>query len=153
MGKKDSVAGILLIALFGAAYAQALTFQERSAAFPKIICLAGIALSIILTIRGFVGKDKTEGKPMFTAKQKKMILIMLALIVVYAVLIDIVGFVISTVVFMIVAGFVLYPDKISAENRKPAILIVAVALITTLLIWYVFKNLLYVPLPAGKIFG
>lgn len=152
MGKKDSAAGVILFLLFGWSFMQATSFPERSAAFPKVISIAGMLLSVILIVRSFVGKNKNADKEMFNSKQKKMILLMTGLIILYAVLINFVGFVIATIVFILVSGFLLYPEKITADNKKPVIMIVACAFILTLLIWYVFKNLLYVPLPAGALF-
>ena len=153
MAKKDRASGILLFLLFAAAFMQSLSFPKQAAYFPRLICTAGMVLCALLVLRSFRGKAAgTEKEGQLSDSQKKTIAIMTGLIILYSIGMAVIGFVISTILFTIVSGWLLYPGKISAENKKPAIFIVASALIVTLLIWYVFKNLLFVPLPAGLIF-
>lgn len=153
MAKKDRASGILLLLMFAAALVQAFSFPKQSAVFPRLISMAGIALCAVLLIRSFRGKDEAEDKgKQLSDGQKRTVIIMTALIILYSIGMAFFGFMVSTLLFIIVSGWLLYPGKISAENKKPAIFIVASAIIITLLIWYVFKNLLYVPLPGGMIF-
>ncbi len=154
MAKKDRVSGILLFIMFAAAFVQSLGFPKQSAYFPRLICAAGMALCAILVVRSL--REKTEGneeEDQQTEKQKWIIAVMTGLIVLYSIGMNVIGFVAATVLFIIVSGWILYPGKISMENKKPAAFIFASAVVLTLLIWYVFKNLLFVPLPTGLIFG
>ena len=154
MAKKDRASGILLLLMFAAALVQSLSFPKQSAVFPRLISMAGIVLCAILVLRSFRGENaegEKKGKQL-SDDQKKTVIVMTTLIIAYSIGMAVLGFVVSTLLFIIVSGWFLYPGKISAENRKPAVFIIASAVIITMLIWYVFKNLLYVPLPGGMIF-
>jgi len=151
MAKNDKLSGGALLALFTYAFITAMGFPQKSAYFPLIISVLGMVLSIILIIRGYVqGKrgTATTGEKL-SLKARKMILFMSIAIILYAVAISELGFCVSTFLFLVVASWVLYPGKISRENSKPAILIIAVSLVVTILVFVVFKMLLYVPLPSG----
>ena len=77
---------------------------------------------------------------------KVMIAIMTALIIAYAIGITTLGFAVSTFLYIVVTGLILYPEKIT---KKPVIIVVAAALILSVAITVIFKNVLYVPLPSG----
>lgn len=146
--KSDKISGGILLAVFAAGVAMAMKFPTRSSYFPLIVCAAGALLSGILLIRAF-GKNNKESIEPLTPKARKMIVIMSVLIILYALGINFIGFAVSTFVFIVVSGFVLCPEKISKENKKPAIIILGTALVVSVLITVVFKTVLYVPLPSG----
>jgi len=151
MARNNKAAGVILIALFSAGLYMALSFPERSSYFPKIICITGILLSLILLVSAFVqGKKADAQRPdALSPKARKMVIIMGGLILLYAIGITALGFAVSSFLFIVVSGVILYPGKITAENKKPLLLIVVTALLVSVLITIIFKRLLYVPLPSG----
>ena len=136
MSKSDKIAGIILLAFFG---------------YALIISSLGIFLSLILIIRAFIsgirGKDKSFIS--LTTKARKMIAIMGVLILLYAVGITILGFAVSSFLYIVISGIILYPGKISL---KPVSLIIVSAIVLSLAITLIFKQALYVPLPSGMLF-
>ena len=137
MAKSDKTAGVLLMVLFGCGLFMSTAFPERSAYFPRFICIVGLFLSILLLI-GAIRKEKkgqdADVPSTITPAQRKRLLIMGVMIILYAVGVAYIGFTVSSIVFMTAASWLLYPGKISKDNRRPAVVIV---------------NLLYVPLPSG----
>lgn len=154
MAKSNKIAGLILLALFSGGLFMAFSFPNQASYFPKIICILGILLSAILIISAFASEAKGTSKevPALDAKARKMIVVMTALIVLYALGITSLGFGISTFLFIVVSGIILYPEKISKENSKPLIFIVISAVVFSLAITVIFKTLLYVPLPSGILF-
>ena len=150
MKKNNIIAGLILLVFFAAALVMALSFPTESSYFPIFICGLGILLSLVLIISALVrGKGSEEPVKKLSGKAKKMIAIMTGLIVLYAIGMTTIGFAVSTFIFIVVSGFILYPEKITKENKKPAIIIVTAALVVSVLITVIFKNVLYVPLPSG----
>ena len=146
MAKSNKIAGVILLAFFGAALYMALSFPTRSSYFPIIICSLGILLSLILIIRAFVSGNADKTAVPLTPKAKKMIAVMGALILLYAAGITVLGFASSSFLYIVITGAILYPGKLSI---KPLSFIVVSALILSLVITLIFKQLLYVPLPSG----
>lgn len=150
MAKSNKIAGLILLALFSAGLFMAFSFPAQSSYFPKIICILGVLLSILLIALAFRGeKEETESAPALSAKARKMLVVMTALIILYALGITTLGFAVSTFLFMVGSGVILYPEKITKNNKRPLVLIVLSGLITAAAITVVFKVLLYVPLPSG----
>ena len=148
MTKNNKIAGVILLAFFGVALYMASKFPTQSAYFPKVIRILGILLSVILIVSAFVQEKNGKGgeAKALSAKAKKMIAIMTVLIIAYAVAITTLGFAVSTFLYIVVTGLILYPEKIT---KKPVIIVVAAALILSVAITVIFKNVLYVPLPSG----
>ncbi len=151
MAKSDKIAGLILLALFSAGLFMAFSFPVQSSYFPKIICILGILLSILLVALAFRGdkEGESENTPVLSTKARKMLVVMTGLIILYALGITTLGFAVSTFLFMVVSGVILYPEKITKDNKRPLGLIVLSGLITAAAITVVFKMLLYVPLPSG----
>lgn len=150
MAKSNKIAGLILLALFSVGLFMTFSFPAQSSYFPKIICILGVLLSILLIALAFRGeKEETESAPTLSSKARKMLIVMTGLIILYALGITTLGFAVSTFLFMVVSGVILYPEKISKDNKRPLVLIVLSGLITAAAITVVFKMLLYVPLPSG----
>lgn len=151
MAKSNKIAGLILLALFSVGLFMTFSFPAQSSYFPKIICILGILLSILLIALAFRGdkEGETESAPVLSRKARKMLIMMTALIILYALGITTLGFAVSTFLFMVVSGVILYPEKMTKDNKRPLVLIVLSGLITAVAITVVFKMLLYVPLPSG----
>ena len=142
MTKGDKTAGILLVALFGYGMYMATTFPDRSAYFPMFICGAGLLLSVLLIVSAFV-KEKSgksgEEKEKMQPEQRKRLLLMGILIIAYAAAIGAIGFTVSTIVFMMAASVLLYPGKLTKEDKKPILIIVISSVVISLLIFVIFN--------------
>lgn len=154
MAKSDKTAGVLLAALFGYGLYMAAGFPERSSYFPMFICIAGLALSMLLIAGAYIKekKHKEEEPVQIAPAQKKKLVLMGIMIVLYAAGMGFIGFTVSTIVFMIAGSLMLYPGTITKENKKPLVVIVVSSAVISVLILVVFKRLLYVPLPSGVLF-
>lgn len=151
MEKSNKIAGLILLALFSVGLFMTFSFPAQSSYFPKIICVLGILLSILLIALAFRrdSEGETENAPVLSAKARRMLIVMTGLIILYALGITTLGFAVSTFLFMVVSGVILYPEKITKDNKRPLVLIVVSGLVTAAAITVVFKMLLYVPLPSG----
>lgn len=146
MAKGNKIAGVILLAIFGIAFKMALGFPDRAMYFPVFVTGLGIFLSVLLVIDGFVAKEDSEKKEVLSARGKKMVVIMLAAMIAYAIGIQYIGFCVSTLTFLVVTMVINFPGKAS---KKDIINIVIVSVAVTLIIYVVFKKMLYVPLPQG----
>ena len=124
----------------------ALGFPDRAMYFPVFVTGLGIFLSVLLIIDGFVAKEDSEKKEVLSARGKKMVVIMLAAMIAYAIGMQYIGFCVSTLTFLVVTMVINFPGKAS---KKDIINIVIVSVAVTLIIYVVFKKMLYVPLPQG----
>ena len=146
MAKGNKIAGVILLAIFGIAFKMALGFPDRAMYFPVFVTGLGIFLSVLLIIDGFVAKEDSEKKEVLSARGKKMVVIMLAAMIAYAIGMQYIGFCVSTLTFLVVTMVINFPGKVS---KKDIINIVIVSVAVTLIIYVVFKKMLYVPLPQG----
>jgi tripartite tricarboxylate transporter TctB family protein len=55
LNRASIVAGLLLAVLFGWAYLEALGWPERTGLYPRVVCLAGVVMSLGLVVRSVVG--------------------------------------------------------------------------------------------------
>lgn len=55
LDRASLVGGLLLAVLFGWAYLEALGWPERTGLYPRIVCLAGVVMSLGLVVRSVVG--------------------------------------------------------------------------------------------------
>ena len=146
MAKGNKIAGVILLAIFGIAFKMALGFPDRAMYFPVFVTGLGIFLSVLLIIDGFVAKEDSEKKEVLSARGKKMVVIMLAAMIAYAIGMQYIGFCVSTLTFLVVTMVINFPGKAS---KKDIINIVIVSVAVTLIMYVVFKKMLYVPLPQG----
>lgn len=146
MAKGNKIAGVILLAIFGIAFKMALGFPDRAMYFPVFVTGLGIFLSVLWVIDGFVAKEDSEKKEVLSARGKKMVVIMLAAMIAYAIGMQYIGFCVSTLTFLVVTMVINFPGKAS---KKDIINIVIVSVAVTLIIYVVFKKMLYVPLPQG----
>ena len=118
--------------------------------FPKIIITVLAILAVILLIQRIVDTKKNN-KPFFNKDFKffnedcdKMKLAGSAiLLVTYCVAMNYIGFVVASIIF-ISLFHILYAEK---RTLKRIMVSIGISVVETLLVWYVFANLLYVTLP------
>lgn len=108
--------------------------------FPKVIAMLIIFLAVILLFKSRLYDYDEKLKPEF---HFKIILKAVLGITIYILILEKVGYLIST--FLLVA-YMMY--ILNYPNKK---LLVIISLITTILIYVVFRGLLNIPLPVGFI--
>lgn len=151
MKKKDLYSGAFLCILFAVAFLMALGFPTKSREFPIFITVSGFILSVILLIRSILTtKANTDmaadQKKPTSSKGKKNIAYTFLTLVAYSILIPRLGFCVSTFLYLAGSMIFLYPEK---KRKRNYIVIFAISAIFVVLLFVVFKVLLYVPLPKG----
>lgn len=123
-----------------------MTYSEYHLIFPTIIISLLVVLGVILLITNLLKKRKSEGFKFqfFTENYDKMKLYgTFVLLVIYGITLDIIGFVPSTIIFVILISL-LYIGNV----KKKAIMIsITNSLATTFVFWYIFGQLFNITLP------
>lgn len=148
---------VLSIVMFISTFSiQALTDSRVGADFmPKIIAVLIAILSISIIVNGFrrkdeIVRDEQEVSSLENEVESKndksylLVIISVALMFIYLFLIPILGFLISTTAFLLIQMLLF-----SEWKAKNIILYLIISIITSTLIYYLFRNVFYVMLPSG----
>ena len=147
MAKIDILYGALMGAVSALFFAVTMKFPERSGgvnprAYPLVIISAMFLLSLLLVGRGILGivkKTETAKKGKLERKTVFRLGILASSGLVYAAVIETVGYLIATP-FLIALAMVLFEEK-----KWYRILLVSV--LTTVILYYLFRVIFRVPLP------
>jgi len=112
--------------------------------FPQFVLISMIVLSLILLIKSLREPDK---KTLFLTTNKKKIIIVVIAGVLWVSLFSVLGFIISSIVFITFLTIIL--EEKSKNNLKKIILSVIFSLIIVTVAYFLFSNVLEVPLPKG----
>lgn len=144
------VTSVLLIVLGAVVYYLADQFPQVGGEgvtgpdlFPKALAILLICLSLLLLVTAMISKDPE--KVLVWGKGPAKSYITVGMIVIYFVVLQLIGFFMSTPVFLFV--------MIRFLGQKSDVKNIAVSLGVTLIIYVVSNSLLYVPLPTGILFG
>ncbi|MFD2212654.1 tripartite tricarboxylate transporter TctB family protein [Metabacillus endolithicus] len=135
-----------------------LTVSRLGADFaPKLVAVGIFILSIFYLITSLKKQKqdnnqavskKTEEEKGSTNEKKKIsplsVLLTVGLLVLYVVLMPTIGFLITTVVYLF---FQMYFLAAKSERRIP--LFVGISIVTSVSVYYLFKSVFYLMLPAG----
>jgi len=147
------ITGIVFIALSIFIFVQSSTFQQTmiidnfigAAFFPRMIAVILLFLSAILIISSVLEKNRhNEGNGIFKWDTFKLPLIGVAVLLIYIVLLDKLGFIMDTILLNVILLTVF-----KYENKLLTFLL---SCCITLAIFQVFQRMLMVPLPSG-LFG
>lgn len=125
----------------------------NAGSFPRLIAGLLILLSIILIFskvnelrKRKPVKDKVSNKEKIIAfyREYRLVILTTTLFFVYIFLMQFLGFVVSTILFIIGAAIL-----IGYRKRKEVLTISTIAVILTLTIYFFFENVLYVRFPSG----
>ena len=105
---------------------------------PTIFLTIILICSAILIIQSLVFKKETVVE--FDTKQEMPMIILIALLCVYTFLVTVIGYVLASVICFPVAMFF-----IGERQKKPYI----VAIVAAFVIYFIFKNIFNISLPAG----
>lgn len=149
MKKGNIISSVILICLSIFILIQAKTFPKAGGNipgpgfFPKILAIFLIGLSSALIILSYINKE--DKKVVLIDKNNSKVYLTILIITIYLILMNIVGFLISTPILLFVLILV-YGMKGYIKN-------VIISVFITVVIYGVFQVLLTVPLPSGIIFG
>jgi len=153
MGKKEIFLSIVFIVISITIYILTYQFPHQTVAlspkvYPRFISACLLILSVVLLIQGVTGvKKNSEQKKTKLILNKIFILRLLLMILLaffYTRILSLTGYVIATPPF--VAGAMLL------FNEKRWIWIIAVSIITTALLYVLFRMIFRVPLPRFDLF-
>ncbi len=146
MARKNFVASAIWLLLFVIFYIMSDTMlKEQIQFYPKLICIFGAALSIILALQTHFKRAKSEdSSPIweYDNSQTKKLALTILLISIYVFLIIKIGFLITSIVFM----FALIHLMGSEGNIKVEL---AVSVLFPSVIYFVFVYLFKFSLPTG----
>ncbi len=115
-------------------------------AFPVLLGAILLGLGAVMTVSAFLASRRPGAKTELPAVQRREVMVVagtFALLMLYAFLLERAGFVISTLLAVVLAMRVLL-------HRQPWGLTLAMASGTTLFCWLLFAVLLEAPLPRGS---
>lgn len=150
MKKINIITGFIFIALSIFIFVQSLNFQQTmiidnfigAAFFPRMIAVILLILSAILIISSILEKDgHDESSSIFKWETFKLPLVGVAVLFIYIMLLDKLGFIIDTIILNIVLLTIF-----KYENKMLTLLL---SCAITLVIFQVFQKMLMVPLPSG----
>jgi putative tricarboxylic transport membrane protein len=160
---KDLFASAFLIIFSAVMYAASnsikkLTVSKIGADFaPKLVAIGIFILSIfylINAVKQLKGSSGAKAVEMETGEQKDQegkkkvsplsVIATIGLLVLYIALLPIIGFLITTVVYLFAQMYLLAEKK---ERKIPLFLVTSV--VTSVFVYFVFKSVFYLMLPAG----
>ncbi|MDU1909696.1 tripartite tricarboxylate transporter TctB family protein [Fusobacterium sp.] len=139
MGKYDKILTIGLLILETFYFVLIKRLPENAAKYPMFVCILLIVLTIMLGIRSFTSKEKYRGK-LFADLQLKQFLFIIIISAIYIFLIELLGFFVTTFIYLMVAMI-----GLKANIKLSAITSIAFCI----LIYLVFVAFLKVPVPSG----
>ncbi|MBO4289328.1 MAG: tripartite tricarboxylate transporter TctB family protein [Lachnospiraceae bacterium] len=145
---KERLAAIGCFGLFLFAFINSRSFPEVPKILPTAVTVIGMALAVGLFVRTFIMKYEDDGKKMDADHKAGAIKVGLAIVmlVAYILLLSVVGFFVTSFIFMMVFAYV-----IDNEKRKLWLYpVVSAGLL--LVVWGIFGLFLKVPLPKGILF-
>ncbi|WP_153722449.1 tripartite tricarboxylate transporter TctB family protein, partial [Sporosarcina cascadiensis] len=112
---------------------------------PMVVGCAILALSILLLARAILSRTKPSGETAEMSDQNRVsFYFTLVLFLLYALLIESVGFIIMTLLYLIIQI-----NLLSMGQKRRQLIIVGVSVITTIVIYILFDKVLTLFLPSG----
>lgn len=125
------------------------TVSVSAAFFPRIILGVTAVLAVIYMIFALraLKNNKAEEKKQEKGDIKRL-LTTIGLFIVYGIVVDIIGFMISSIIFLIIQMWVM----LEVKNKKELIRFSVISVVSMIIVYYVFNNLFFVSLPTGRLF-
>lgn len=160
---KDLISGLFIVVVSIAMYISSNNIKKMVVTsigpdfFPKLVAVILGVLGIILTIQAIVRDINTSRTTSDTDEglEKKKLnfrdifkrnldIVTLLLLILYSVLIDKLGFLISTMIYIFVQIMLMFTNR-----KKNYIAIVSISIVFTFIVYFFFRKVLNVMLPAG----
>ncbi len=138
----DVIISIIVLIFLGTLYAQVPAIPEISKGYPLGLIIAATIMTVILLIRSLIKMKTDEEIESKALEQAKTIAPYCLMIIVYIWLLNKLGYIISTVLFMITSLIFL--------KFKNKVLMIVLSVVITCLLYYIFTNFLVVVLPKGR---
>ena len=141
----DMVISIVLLAFLTSLAVQVPSIPAVSKGYPVFLLVVSYAMTIYLLLKSVVKMKTEEQQKTEAAAQAKVIVPYCLMIAVYLFLMSKIGYIASTVVFMVASLIYL--------RLKNKVVMVVLSIIMTIVLYYVFTNFLTVILPRGSWFN
>ena len=139
----DVIISVILLAFLASLMVQTPAIPTVSRGYPKGLLIIACLMTVYLLVRSLIKLKNETPQDTKIDEQAKVIFPYCLMIVAYLLLLTKIGYILSTMVFMIASFLFL--------KLKNKVLMIALTVITTLLLYYVFTNFLVVILPKGSI--
>ncbi|MGI5987925.1 MAG: tripartite tricarboxylate transporter TctB family protein [Dysosmobacter sp.] len=153
---RDLIWGLVILAVCGVMFYETTQIRVFAAMdglssrfFPRIVIAVMVILGGFLTYRGVVHAKQyvSEGKEEKTglSQGNKCVIQTLAALLLYVVLLDPVGFILSTILYLFLQ-MVILSSKITKKNL---VVFALISVVTSVAIYFLFTKAFYLMLPAG----
>ena len=141
----DVIISIVVLIFLGTLFAQVPAIPEISKGYPLGLLVIATAMTLYLLIRNLLKLKNDEVVESKALEQAKTIFPYCLMIIAYIWLLNKLGYIISTVIFMIASLVFL--------KLKNKVLMIVLSVVVTLVLYYIFTNFLVVVLPKGRWFN
>lgn len=139
------VISIILLAFLTSLAVQVPSIPAVSKGYPVFLLVVSYAMTIYLLLKSVVKMKTEEQQKTEAAAQAKIIVPYCLMIAVYLFLMSKIGYIASTVVFMVASLIYL--------KLKNKVVMIVLSVIMTIVLYFVFTNFLTVILPRGSWFN
>lgn len=112
--------------------------------FPQLVSIIMGSLSFILILISFKSKEKSEK----IFENKSSLIMTLVILLIYAILLEAIGFIILTIVYLFIQILLLLPKEY-LKDKKYLALTGIVSVITPIFLYFLFYKVFSIFLPAG----
>ncbi len=141
----DMIIGIVLLAFLTSLAVQVPAIPEVSRGYPLVLLIISYAMTIWLLVTSVLKQKKEEKQETQVVEQVKIIVPYCLMITVYLVMMSKIGYIASTVLFMIASLIYL--------KLKNKVVLAVLSVLLTIILYFVFTNFLTVILPRGSWFN
>ena len=141
----DMIISIVVLGFLTSLAVQVPEIPAVSRSYPLVLLIISYIMTIYLLVSSMYKMKKEENQPTQVVEQAKIIIPYCLMIAVYLFLMGKIGYIASTVVFMI--------SSLLYLKLKNKILMIALSVVLTVILYFVFTNFLTVILPRGVWFN
>ena len=141
----DMIISIVVLGFLTSLAVQVPEIPAVSKGYPLVLLIISYIMTIYLLVSSVYKMKKEENQPTQVVEQAKIIIPYCLMIAVYLFLMSKIGYIASTVVFMI--------SSLLYLKLKNKILMIALSVVLTVILYFVFTNFLTVILPRGVWFN
>ncbi|WLD93764.1 tripartite tricarboxylate transporter TctB family protein [Alkalihalobacillus sp. AL-G] len=152
---KDRIAGVVLLIFCIFFYFQTKLIDikdltEISAAFfPRLLLGLIAGLTVVMIIQSFLKKERKTASEKEKNEKEGIVWIIFALFALYILSLALLGFIISSFIFITIVYLIILPVK---RPVKSHVIALSSILVITIALSFIFENLLNVFLPTGIFF-
>ena len=141
----DMIISIVVLGFLTSLAVQVPEIPAVSKGYPLVLLIISYIMTIYLLVSSVYKMKKEDKQPTQVVEQAKIIIPYCLMIAVYLFLMGKIGYIASTVVFMI--------SSLLYLKLKNKILMIALSVVLTIILYFVFTNFLTVILPRGVWFN